>query len=59
MIRTETFVNYWLNGRSLYDINFLGQGSFLQQQSFGIRDEKIFRSLLEDLLGAIGKILGF
>jgi uncharacterized protein (AIM24 family) len=59
MIRTETFVGYWLDSRSLYDINFLGQGSFLQQQSFGRKDEKIFRSLLEDLLGAIGKVLGF
>jgi cell division septum initiation protein DivIVA len=59
MIRTETFVNYWLNNKPLYDINFLGHGSFLQQQSFGRKDEKIFRSLLEDILGAVGKVLGF
>jgi uncharacterized protein (AIM24 family) len=59
MIRTETFVNYWLNDMPLYDIQFLGQGNYLQQQSFGSRDEKIFRSVLEDILGAFGKVLGF
>jgi len=59
MIRTETFINYWLSKKPLYDIQFLGKGSFLQQQSFGRRDEKIFRSLFEDFLGAFGKVLGF
>jgi len=59
MIRTETFINYWLSNKPLYDIQFLGQGSFLQQQSYGRRDEKIFRSMLEDFLGAFSKLLGF
>ncbi|MGD9385411.1 MAG: AIM24 family protein [Thioalkalispiraceae bacterium] len=59
MLRTETFANYWLNNKPLYDIHFPEHGRFLQQQSFGQRDDKIFRSLLEDILGAIGKLLGF
>lgn len=59
MIRTETFINYWLSKKTLYDVQFLGKGSFLQQQSFGRHDEKIFRSFFEDFLGAIGKVLGF
>jgi len=59
MIRTETFINYWLNDIPLYDIQFFGNGNYLQQQSFGQRDEKIFRSLLEDILSAVGKLLGF
>jgi len=58
MIRTETFINYWLNDIPLYDIQFPGKGSFLQQQSYGQRDDKIFRSVLEDILGAVGKLLG-
>lgn len=58
MIRTETFINYWLNDIPLYDIQFPGKGSFLQQQSYGQRDDKIFRSILEDILGAVGKLLG-
>jgi len=59
MIRTETFINYWLNDMPLYDIQFLGKGNYLQQQSYGQRDEKIFRSVLEDIFGAIAKVLGF
>lgn len=59
MIRTETFINYWLNDIPLYDIQFPGKGSFLQQQSYSRRDDKIFRSVLEDILGAVGKLLGF
>lgn len=58
MLRTETFANYWLNHKPLYDIHFPEQGRFLQQQSFGQKDDKIFRSLMEDILGAIGKLLG-
>ena len=59
MARTETFINYWLYNKPLYDVYFPEQGNFLQQQSFGKRDEKIFRSLMEDVLGSIGKVLGF
>ena len=59
MIRTETFINYWLNDMPLYDIQFLGKGNYLQQQSYGQRDEKIFRSVLEDIFAAIAKVLGF
>lgn len=59
MMRTETFANYWLNHKPLYDIHFPEQGRYLQQQSYGQRDDKIFRSLFEDIMGAIGKLLGF
>ncbi len=59
MTRADTFINYWLNKKPLYDIHFPKQGRFLQQQSLGIKDEKIFRSLLEDIMVAIGKVLGF
>ena len=59
LVRTETFINYWLYNKSLYDVHFPQQGQFLQQQAFGKKDEKIFRSLLEDVLGAIGKVIGF
>jgi hypothetical protein len=58
MARSETFINYWLYNKPLYDVYFPEQGNFLQQQAFGKRDEKIFRSLLEDVLGSIGKVLG-
>lgn len=58
MIRTETFINYWLNDTPLYDIQFPGKGNFLQQQSYGQSDDKIFRGVLEDIFGAIGKLLG-
>ncbi|MDY6979590.1 MAG: hypothetical protein SV201_06885 [Pseudomonadota bacterium] len=58
MLRTETFANYWLNHKPLYDIHFPEQGRFVQQQSFGQRDDKIFRSLVEDVLGVVGKLLG-
>jgi len=59
LVRTETFINYWLYNKSLYDVHFPEQGQFLQQQAFGKKDEKIFRSLLEDVLGSIGKVIGF
>jgi len=59
LVRTETFINYWLYNKPLYDVHFPEQGQFIQQQAFGKRDEKIFRSLLEDILGSIGKVMGF
>jgi hypothetical protein len=59
VIRTETFFNYWLNGKPLYDVHFPEQGHFVQQQSFGQKDDKIFRSIIEDIFGAIGKFFGF
>lgn len=59
VLRSETFGNYWLNHKPLYDIHFPEQGGFLQQQSYGERDDKVFRSLFEDIMGAIGKLLGF
>jgi len=59
LARTETFINYWLYSKPLYDVHFPEQGQFLQQQAFGKKDEKIFRSLLEDILGMIGKVIGF
>jgi uncharacterized protein (AIM24 family) len=59
VLRSETFGNYWLNHKPLYDIHFPEQGCFLQQQSYGERDDKVFRSLFEDIMGAIGKLLGF
>jgi len=59
LVRTETFINYWLYNKPLYDVHFPEQGQFLQQQAFGKKDEKIFRSLLEDVLGSIGKVIGF
>ena len=58
LLRADTFINYWLNNKPLYDIHFPKQGRFLQQQSMGNKEDKIFRSLLEDILGAIGKVLG-
>lgn len=59
MLRTETFANYWLNRKPLYDIHFPEQGRYLQQQAYGQRDDKVFRSLLEDVTGAVAKLLGF
>lgn len=59
LVRTETFINYWLYNKPLYDVYFPEQAQFLQQQAFGKKDEKIFRSLLEDVLGSIGKVIGF
>ncbi|HAD10377.1 MAG TPA: hypothetical protein DCF62_12920 [Porticoccaceae bacterium] len=59
MLRTETFANYWLNHKPLYDVHFPEQGRYVQQQSYGLRDDKVFRSLLEDVLGAMGKLMGF
>ncbi len=59
MLRTETFSNYWLNRKPLYDIHFPEQGRYLQQQAYGQRDDKVFRSLLEDFTAAVGKLLGF
>jgi uncharacterized protein (AIM24 family) len=58
-LRTETFTNYWLNDNRLYDVHFPEQGRYLQQQSFGEQDDKMLRSMLEDVLAAIGKLLGF
>ena len=59
VIRTETFLNYWLHDKPLYDLHFPETGHFVQQQSYGHRDEKIFRSIIEDIFGSIGKFFGF
>ena len=59
MIRTETFFNYQLNTNPLHDLHFPGQGHIVQQQSFGKRDDKIFRSMIEDIFGAIGRFFRF
>ena len=59
VIRTETFINYWINDKPLYDIYFLEHGEFLQQQSFGKNSDRILRSFIEDVFGAMGRFLGF
>jgi hypothetical protein len=41
------------------DIHSREQGRYLQKQAYGQRDDKVFRSLLEDFTGAVGKLPGF
>jgi len=59
VIRTETFINYWINDKPLYDIYFLEHGEFLQQQSFVKGSDRIVRSFIEDIFSAAGRFLGF
>ena len=59
VIRTETFINYWINNKPLYDIYFLEHGEFLQQQSFVKGSDRIVRSFIEDIFAAAGRFLGF